>query len=106
MARNKYPEATVKKILDVAERTFVGGSGDPSLMKWELGCPAMVTVIQVARNVDTSAAYLQIKIENLSADILNSIFGVAHIDDIDGSTDDVPFFGTGFRPASMRAGSP
>ena len=51
----------------------------------------MVTVVQVARNVDTSAAYLQIKIENLSADILNSISGVAHIDYIDGSTGDVPF---------------
>ena len=51
----------------------------------------MVTVVQVARNVDTSEAYLQIKIENLSADILNSISGIAHIDYIDGSTDDVPF---------------
>lgn len=67
------------------------GSGDSSLLKWEPGCPAMVTVVQVARNVDTSAAYLQIKIENLSADILNSISGVAHIDYIDGSTGDVPF---------------
>lgn len=67
------------------------GSGDSSLLKWEPGCPAMVTVVQVARNVDTSEAYLQIKIENLSADILNSISGIAHIDYIDGSTDDVPF---------------
>lgn len=67
------------------------GSGDSSLLKWEPGCPAMVTVVQVARNVDTSAAYLQIKIENLSADILNSISGIAHIDYIDGSTGDVPF---------------
>ena len=67
------------------------GSGDSSLLKWEPGCPAMVTVVQVARNVDTSAAYLQIKIENLSADILNSISGIAHIDHIDGSTGDVPF---------------
>ena len=67
------------------------GSGDSSLLKWEPGCPAMVTVVQVARNVDTSAAYLQIKIENLSADILNSISGIAHADYIDGSTGDVPF---------------
>lgn len=67
------------------------GSGDSSLLKWEPGCPAMVTVVQVARNVDTSAAYLQIKIENLSADILNSISGIAHVDYIDGSTGDVPF---------------
>lgn len=67
------------------------GSGNSSLLKWEPGCPAMVTVVQVARNVDTSEAYLQIKIENLSADILNSISGVAHIDYIDGSTGDVPF---------------
>lgn len=52
-------------------------SGDSSLLKWEPGCPAMVTVVQVARNVDTSEAYLQIKIENLSADILNSISGIA-----------------------------
>lgn len=67
------------------------GSGDSSLLKWEPGCPAMVTVVQVARNVDTSAAYLQIKIENLSADILNSISGIAHVGYIDGSTGDVPF---------------
>lgn len=67
------------------------GSGDSSLLKWELGCPAMVTVVQVARNVDTSAAYLQIKIENLSADTLNSISGIAHVDYIDGSVGDVPF---------------
>ncbi len=51
----------------------------------------MVTVVQVARNVNTSAAYLQIKIENLSADILNSIFGIAHVDYADGSRGDVPF---------------
>lgn len=67
------------------------GSGDSSLLKWEPGCPAMVTVVQVARNVDTSAAYLQIKIENLSADTLNSISGIAHVDYIDGSVGDVPF---------------
>lgn len=67
------------------------GSGDSSLLKWEPGCPAMVTVVQVARNVNTSAAYLQIKIENLSADILNSIFGIAHVDYADGSRGDVPF---------------
>lgn len=67
------------------------GSGDSSLLKWEPGCPAMVTVVQVARNVDTSVAYLQIKIENLSADILNSISGIAHVGYIDGSTGDVPF---------------
>lgn len=67
------------------------GSGDSSLLKWEPGCPAMITVVQVARNVDTSEAYLQIKIENLSADILNSISGIAHVGYIDGSTGDVPF---------------
>lgn len=51
----------------------------------------MVTVVQVARNVDSSEAYLQIKIENLSADILNSISGTAHVDYADGSRDYVPF---------------
>ena len=66
-------------------------SGDSSLLKWEPGCPAMVTVVQVARNVDTSEAYLQIKIENLSADILNSISGIAHVDYADGSRGYVPF---------------
>ena len=67
------------------------GSGDSSLLKWEPGCPAMVTVAQVARNVDTSEAYLQIKIENLSADTLNSISGIAHVDYADGSRGYVPF---------------
>lgn len=67
------------------------GSGDSSLLKWEPGCPAIVTVVQVARNVDTSEAYLQIKIENLSADILNSISGIAHVDYADGSRGYVPF---------------
>lgn len=67
------------------------GSGDSSLLKWEPGCPAMVTVVQVARNVDTSEAYLQIKIENLSADTLNSISGIAHVDYDDGSRGYVPF---------------
>ena len=65
-------------------------SGDSSLLKWEPGCPAMVTVVQVARNVDTSAAYLQIKIENLSGGTLNSISGIAHVDYNDGSAGDVP----------------
>lgn len=67
------------------------GSGDSSLLKWEPGCPAMATVVQVARNVDTSEAYLQIKIENLSAGILNSVSGIARVDYTDGSRGYVPF---------------
>lgn len=67
------------------------GSEDSSLLKWEPGCPAMVTVVQVARNVDTSEAYLQIKIENLSGGTLNSISGIAHVDYDDGSRSYVPF---------------
>lgn len=40
---------------------------------WEPGCPIMFTAIQVSRNVETSEAYLQAKVRNVSGEKVESI---------------------------------
>ncbi len=39
---------------------------------WEPGCPIMFTAIQVSRNVETSEAYLQAKVRNVSGEKVES----------------------------------
>jgi tetratricopeptide (TPR) repeat protein len=44
-----------------------------SLLTWEPGCPALVEVVQVSRNTDTSETYLQIKVQNVCNKIVDEI---------------------------------
>lgn len=39
---------------------------------WERGCPLLLEAVQVSRNTETGAAFLQTKIRNLSASIVES----------------------------------
>lgn len=47
---------------------------------WEKGCPLLVEAVQVSRNVKNSKAYLQIKLRNISNEMINSFEAIAHID--------------------------
>ena len=63
--------------------------GDNALT-WEPGCPALVTAIQVSRNTETSATYLQVKVRNVSDAAISSIFAGLEVSLPDGSADRVP----------------
>ena len=63
-------------------------TGDAALL-WEPSCPAMLTAVQVSRNVQTSEAYLQVKVRNVSGVKLESVYGVATVNYADGSSDSV-----------------
>ena len=59
-------------------------------LTWEPGCSALVTAIQVSRNTETSATYLQIKVRNVSDAAISSIFAGLEVNLPDGSSDMVP----------------
>jgi hypothetical protein len=59
-------------------------------LTWEPGCPALVTAIQVSRNTETSATYLQVKVRNVSDAAISSIFAGLEVSLPDGSVDRVP----------------
>ena len=63
--------------------------GDNALT-WEPGCPALVTAIQVSRNTETSATYLQVKVRNVSDAAISSIFAGLEVSLPDGSIDRAP----------------
>lgn len=63
--------------------------GDNALT-WEPGCPALVTAIQVSRNTETSATYLQVKVRNVSDAAISSIFAGLEVSLPDRSADRVP----------------
>ena len=58
-------------------------------LTWEPGCPALVTAIQVSRNTETSATYLQVKVRNVSDAAISSIFAGLEVSLPDGSVDRV-----------------
>ena len=41
-------------------------------LTWEPGCPALFTAVQVSRNTSTSAAFLQLKVRNVSSKVTNA----------------------------------
>lgn len=74
----------------VVFRTDETVDGDYGLT-WEPPCPVAITAIQISRNVETSEAFLQIKIRNISDIIVNSITGTATIVFPDDSTESIDF---------------
>ena len=74
----------------VVFRADEASTGDAALL-WEPTCPAMLTAVQVSRNVQTSEAYLQVKIHNISGDNLGSVRGVATVRYDDKSFEDIAF---------------
>ena len=63
--------------------------GDNALT-WEPGCPALVTAIQISRDTETSATYLQVKVRNVSDAATSSIFARLEVNLPNGSVDRVP----------------
>ena len=59
-------------------------------LTWEPGCPALVTAIQVSRNTETSATYLQVKVRNVSDAAISSIFAGLEVNLPNGSVERVP----------------
>ena len=62
----------------VVFRSDESTTGQHSL-KWEPTCPALLTAVQVSRNTQTSEAYLQIKIRNISGSAIESVMGTADV---------------------------
>lgn len=73
----------------MAKYKIVFRSGEESDLekrpRWELGCPLQVLAVQISRNVETSETYLQIKVRNIAARTVDSIFGFAAITYRDGT---------------------
>ena len=42
-------------------------------LSWESGCPALFTALQISRNTETSEAFLQLKVRNLSEEAISSL---------------------------------
>lgn len=59
---------------------------DAHALTWEPGCPALITAIQASRNVENADTYLQVKIKNISDEILSSIEARAEVSFADGET--------------------
>ena len=74
------------KIIFKADQETEGDSA----LTWEPGCPALVTAIQISRNTETSATYLQVKIRNVSDVAISSIFAGLEVSLPDGSVDRAP----------------
>ena len=49
-------------------------SSDESRLEWESGCPIQLTAIQISRNTESSEAYLQVKVRNISFEDVSSIY--------------------------------
>lgn len=42
-------------------------------LAWEPECPVQITAVQISRNVESSATFLQVKIRNISSECISSI---------------------------------
>lgn len=58
-------------------------------LTWELGCPLALEAIQVARNVRTGKAYLQVKVRNISGALVESFKATFRVASKDGQTEAV-----------------
>ncbi|WP_302964094.1 hypothetical protein [uncultured Adlercreutzia sp.] len=56
---------------------------------WEPGCPLLINAVQVSRNTDTSQCFLQLKLSNLSSEIVSSYELQVDVAYADGTTETV-----------------
>ena len=42
-------------------------------LDWEPECPVQITAVQISRNVESSATFLQVKVRNVSSECISSI---------------------------------
>ena len=64
-----------------------GCLSEKSALKWEVGCPLMLSAVQISRNTETAQAYLQAKAMNISENEINEVFAEAVIQYSDNSTE-------------------
>ena len=57
--------------------------------KWQPGCPVYVSVVQVARNVETGQCFLQLKLQNLTDVRIDKIILKADITSVDGRSETI-----------------
>ena len=60
-----------------------------SQIPWEPGCPITLSAVQVSRNTETSATWLQAKAHNVSASIVDSIYASLTLEYPDGANETV-----------------
>lgn len=75
------------KVIFRSDETTVG----EHRILWEPECPVLFSAIQVSRNTQTSEAYLQIKIRNVSDSTIKSVGCTAKIGYVDDSVEDYTF---------------
>ncbi len=73
------------KVVFRADRTTEGEGA----LGWEAGCPLLFEAIQVSRNVDTGKAYLQAKVLNVSAAVVDAFRASFEVVQRDGSVERV-----------------
>lgn len=56
---------------------------------WEPGCPLLINAVQVSRDTDTGQCYLQLKLSNISGEMVNSYELRADVNYADGTTETV-----------------
>lgn len=56
-------------------------------LTWEPGCPLAFEAVQVARNVKTGKAYLQVKVRNIGAGLIESFKATFRVVSKDGQTE-------------------
>lgn len=78
--------ASYKVIFRADENT----TGRDALL-WEPPCPVMLSAVQISRNTQTSKAYLQIKVLNISNEELKSVYGKSIIKYEDGASEEIYF---------------
>ena len=66
-----------------------GLEGSAARPFWEIGCPLFFDAVQVSRDVDSGAAYLQARVLNVSGSLASSFSAQFHIQYEDGSTEDL-----------------
>ena len=72
------------KVIFRADRT-----GSAEKLLWEPGCPIAFEAVQVSRNVETSQAFLQVKVRNVSGSTVSSLYGTAIASYADGTSEEM-----------------
>ncbi len=80
----------------------------PYALTWEPECPIQITAVQVSRNVDSSATFLQVKVRNVSSENVSSIAVEleAHLTDDKTARTSLEYLDVDIAPAAERVLKP
>ena len=57
--------------------------------RWQPGCPLKIEVVQVARDIESQRAFLQMKGRNVSGEVISAVEVMAHVTSSDGQVETV-----------------